>query len=63
AIHETYALTRLIYYVMTGRRTIGSFNSEEFENFVMKGISDNIDERYKDVEEIRNNFVKIKAFN
>ncbi|MCY9419144.1 hypothetical protein MOF50_21500 [Bacillus inaquosorum] len=48
---------------MTGRRTIGSFNSEEFENFVMKGISDNIDERYKDVEEIRNNFVKIKAFN
>ncbi|MCY8155456.1 protein kinase [Bacillus spizizenii] len=63
AIHETYALTRLIYFVMTGRRTIGSFNSEEFENFVMKGISDNIDERYKDVEELRNNFVKIKAFN
>ncbi|MCY8700513.1 protein kinase [Bacillus spizizenii] len=63
AIHETYALTRLIYFVMTGRRTIGSFNSEECENFVMKGISDNIDERYKDVEELRNNFVKIKAFN
>ncbi|WEZ63383.1 protein kinase domain-containing protein [Bacillus subtilis] len=63
AIHETYALTRLIYFVMTGRRTIGSFNSEEFENFVMKGISDNIDERYKDVEELRNNFVKIKVFN
>ncbi|CUB29355.1 Serine/threonine-protein kinase PrkC [Bacillus amyloliquefaciens] len=62
AIHETYALTRLIYFVMTGRRTIGSFNSEEFENFVMKGISDNIDERYKDVEELRNNFVKIKRF-
>lgn len=59
--HETYALTRLIYFVLTGRRTLGSFNSKEFEIFVMKGISDNIDERYKDVEELRNNFVKIKA--
>ncbi|MCQ5457041.1 protein kinase [Bacillus paralicheniformis] len=62
AIHETYALTRLIYFVMTGRRTLGSFNSEEFENFVMKGISDNINERYKDVEELRNNFFKIRSF-
>jgi len=61
--HETYALTRLIYFVMTGRRTLGSFNRKEFEDFIMKGISDNIDERYKDVEELRNSFVKIKAFN
>lgn len=62
-IHETYALTRLIYFVMTGRRTLGSFNRKEFEDFIMKGISDNIDERYKDVEELRNSFVKINDFN
>ncbi|KEF36926.1 protein kinase family protein [Schinkia azotoformans MEV2011] len=61
-IHETYALTRLIYFVMTGRRTLGSFNRKEFEDFIMKGISDNIDERYKDVEDLRNSFVKINTF-
>jgi len=57
--HETYALTRLIYFVMTGRITLGSFNSKEFEEFIMKGLSDDVDQRHNNIEELRNNFVKI----
>ncbi|WP_312124142.1 protein kinase domain-containing protein [Lysinibacillus boronitolerans] len=57
--HETYALTRLIYFVMTGRLTLGSFRSKEFELFIQKGISENIDERYGSIEEIREAFMKI----
>ncbi|MGG3574600.1 protein kinase [Bacillus gobiensis] len=57
--HETYALTRLINFVMTGRRTVGSFKSKEFEKFIMKGMANKIDERHKNVEELRNDFVKI----
>jgi len=57
--HETYALTRLIYFVMTGRTKLDSFKSKEFEAFIMIGISDNIDERYKSVEELRDAFNKM----
>ncbi|MGG3623029.1 protein kinase [Bacillus gobiensis] len=57
--HETYALTRLINFVMTGRRTVGSFKSKEFEKFIMKGMANKIDERHKNIEELRNDFVKI----
>jgi eukaryotic-like serine/threonine-protein kinase len=57
--HETFALTRLIYFVMTGKTRINSFKSKEFESFIMRGISDIIDERYKSVEELRDAFLKI----
>jgi len=57
--HETYALTRVVYFVMTGRLTLGSFRSNEFQTFIEKGISDNLDDRYKDVEEMQNAFNKV----
>ncbi len=57
--HETYALTRLIYFVMTGKLRIDSFRSKEFEKFIMKGIADNINERYMDVEELRRSFQSV----
>jgi len=60
--HETYALTRLIYFVMTGKKTLGTFKSKEFELFIRKGIADNIDERYKNVEELQKAFTILKNF-
>ncbi len=51
--HETYALVRLIYFVMTGRLTIGKYTSNEFQSFVEKGLSDNLDDRYQDVQELQ----------
>ena len=55
--HETYALTKLIYFVMTGRLTLGSFENDEFKEFIDTGIADDETERYGSVEEMQ------KAFN
>lgn len=60
--HETYALTRLIFYIMTGRRTIEDFRpySDNFKNFILKGINQNTTLRYKSIKEMRVMFNNIK---
>ena len=53
--HETYALVKIIYFVLTGRQS--NFHREkndELKAFILKGISSNKNERYVSVEEIRN---------
>ncbi|MGE7879897.1 protein kinase domain-containing protein [Peribacillus muralis] len=57
--HETYALTRLIYFVMTGKMTIRSFENKNLDKFVMRGISDNIKERYESVESLKKAFFSL----
>lgn len=57
--HETYALTRLIYFVMTGKAKIDKFGDDSLKEFVMRGVSINLDERYKDIAELREAFRKI----
>ncbi|KAB2397465.1 MULTISPECIES: protein kinase domain-containing protein [Bacillus cereus group] len=54
--HETYALTRIVYFIMTGKKKLETFRNKEFEKFINKGISDNINERYKNVAELHNSF-------
>jgi tRNA A-37 threonylcarbamoyl transferase component Bud32 len=55
--HETYALTRLIYYVMTGRTVIDTkFKNKGFELFIKNGISDNFTLRYKNIQEMKTAF-------
>ncbi|TCS94967.1 protein kinase domain-containing protein [Hazenella coriacea] len=58
--HETYSLTRLIHFVMTGRSRITNKNGV-FYKFIEKGISQDINKRYKNVEELQkefNNFIE-----
>ncbi|MGG4330412.1 protein kinase [Priestia megaterium] len=57
--HETYALTKLIYFVMTGRLTLGSFENDEFKEFIDTGIADDDTKRYQSVEEMQKAFNKI----
>lgn len=57
--HEIYALTRVIYFVMTGRRNIDKFKTEYFEEFVRMGISSNHQERYKNVLEMEQAFKSV----
>lgn len=57
--HETYALTRIVYFVITGKTKINSFKNQEFKAFINKGIADDINERYQSVEELRQAFLKI----
>ena len=55
--HETYALTRLVYFILTGRRRIDKLKNVELEKFIKNGISDNL--RYKNVSIMRQEFQKI----
>jgi len=62
--HEIYALTRLIYFVMTGKRNIESFYSPEFDLFISNGLSDDLTRRYDSVKEMKEMFdaaVKVNA--
>ncbi|AJG57821.1 protein kinase domain-containing protein [Bacillus cereus] len=54
--HEIYALTRLIYFIFTGRTTMGAFTNEQFKAFFDKGTNPNREERYKDVREMQEAF-------
>ncbi|BEP29198.1 protein kinase family protein [Helicovermis profundi] len=54
--HETFALTRLIYFIMTGRKKIKLKPNSTLNEFINKGISDKISERYSSIVEIREAF-------
>ena len=54
--YETFALTRLIYYVMTGRYNLENIKSQNVKDFVLKGISANLDERFHSVAEMQKAF-------
>lgn len=54
--HETYALTKLIYFIMTGKETLEKYNKTKYNKFVSKGISEKLDNRYKSIEEIEREF-------
>lgn len=62
AYHETFALTRLIYFIITGRTVIEKYNQVEFKTFIENGISDNLNLRYKDVKTMNIEFKKVIPF-
>ncbi|KAA0823500.1 serine/threonine-protein kinase [Bacillus sp. AY2-1] len=57
--HEIYSLTRVIYFIFTGRTSIGSFTSTEFQDFIEKGINTDVQKRYKNVVEMQADFEQI----
>jgi serine/threonine-protein kinase len=50
--HETYALTRLCYFVLTGRTNISKQKDGAIKDFWRKGTNTDINERYNSVEEL-----------
>ncbi len=55
--HETYALTRLVYFVLTGKIRIDDYiKNDQLKIFIKNGISDNIDLRYHSIKEMRKTF-------
>lgn len=54
--YETFALTRLIYYVMTGRYNLEKIKNQNIKDFVLKGISSDLDKRYHNVAEMKEAF-------
>lgn len=58
-LHETYALTRILYYVLTGKTRTDKF-SENMRTFVEKGLNSDKGRRFKDIDELGKEFQKIK---
>lgn len=50
--HETYALTRLICFVLTGKTNVDKIRNKNILRFAQKGMSTNKMVRYKDVDEM-----------
>ena len=50
--HETYALTRLCYFVLTGRTNVSKQKDGSIKSFWAKGTSTDINMRYKSVDEL-----------
>ena len=57
-LHETYALTRILYYVLTGKSKTEK-SPENVRAFVDKGLSSDKSIRFKDVDELRLAFQSI----
>lgn len=56
--HETYALTRVIAFVMTGKTNLNNINDENLKKLVKKGLSEDIKKRFQSVEELTEEFIK-----
>lgn len=54
--HETYALTRLLYYVMTGKTGTDKIHDPNLKTFVVKGLNSNKTKRFLSIDELSESF-------
>lgn len=59
-LHETYALTRILYYVLTGK-TSPDKAPANMKAFIEKGLNSDKGLRFKDIDELRQAFQNIKS--
>lgn len=57
-LHETYALTRILYYVLTGKSKTEK-PPENVSAFIYKGLSSDKTVRFKNIDELRKAFQAI----
>lgn len=58
-LHETYALTRIVFYVMTGRTNVDRIKDRTLYEFVQKGLSADKHKRFQSVAEISAAFRRV----
>jgi len=58
-LHETYALTRIIYYVMTGKTNSDNISDPKLRAFVQKGLHTDKTQRFQNVSEMLQAFRNI----
>ncbi|MFP3845714.1 protein kinase domain-containing protein [Priestia filamentosa] len=57
--HETFALAKVVYYILTGRKSKYELEpNPHLKEFISKGVSSNKEKRFKGVEEIREELIK-----
>lgn len=50
--HEIYSVMFIIYFIMTGKQDLSLCKDEKFKQFLKKGIDTNVNNRYKDIDEV-----------
>ncbi|MBC2225348.1 protein kinase family protein [Listeria seeligeri] len=58
-LHETYALTRLLFFVMSGRTNTDKIKNSGLKEFVETGLNPDKEKRFKDCESIRLSFSRL----
>lgn len=51
-LHETYALTRIIAYVLTGKINLDTITDANLKSFIMKGLASSKKNRFQNVDEM-----------
>jgi len=54
--YETFALTRLIYCLMTGRYNLDNIKIQGVKDFVLRGINQDVSQRYHSIAEMKEAF-------
>lgn len=59
-IHEIYAITLLVFFILTGRTNIENIKNIQLKEFVNKGLSSDVKNRFVDIEDLITAFKKIE---
>lgn len=59
-LHENYALTTIIFYVMTGKTNISSLANKQLNDFINKGLNIDKTKRFQSISEMIMDFRMIK---
>ncbi len=57
-VHETFALTRVILFVMTGLLNVNNIHDNGVKQFVLKGLDPDTKKRYQTVDELKAAFTE-----
>lgn len=60
-LHETYALTRLIFFVLTGRINLDKITNPKVRKFIERGLNPDKGKRFQTIEELERGFIEINA--
>lgn len=62
-LHETYAVTKIIFFVMTGKERFTKTDNIKLNEFYEKGVNKLKENRFKNIKELKENFNSIKFNN
>lgn len=59
--HETYALTKLLYFVLTGKTNVSKIKDINHKSFIEQGLSTNKNKRYADCDSLKLAFQQLQS--
>lgn len=56
--HEIYALTQVIFYIMTGRKNLNNNKNKEIEMFIDSGMNADLSKRVKTLDDLKKLYLR-----